>query len=35
MILVTQPGRPVVRAPKGTVIKKPTIALYKEEIEKL
>ncbi|KAJ7886913.1 hypothetical protein B0H13DRAFT_1627705 [Mycena leptocephala] len=35
MILVTQPGRPMVRAPKGTVIKKPTIALYKEEIEKL
>ncbi|KAJ7656826.1 putative aminoadipate reductase [Mycena polygramma] len=35
MILVTQPGRPMVRAPKGTVIKKPTIASYKREIEEL
>ncbi|KAJ7916044.1 putative aminoadipate reductase [Mycena leptocephala] len=35
MILVTQPGRPMVRVPKGTVIKKRTIALYKQEIEKL
>ncbi|KAJ6482180.1 putative aminoadipate reductase [Mycena vitilis] len=35
MILVTRPGRPMVRAPKGTVIKKSTIASYKQEIEEL
>ncbi|KAJ6514497.1 putative aminoadipate reductase [Mycena vitilis] len=35
MILVTHLGRPMVRAPKGTVIKKATIALYKQEIELL
>ncbi|KAJ7236051.1 acetyl-CoA synthetase-like protein [Mycena haematopus] len=35
MILVTQPAKPMVRAPKGTVIKKPTIVLYKQEIEEL
>ncbi|KAJ7622608.1 putative aminoadipate reductase [Mycena polygramma] len=35
MILVTNSGRPMVRAPKGTVIKKPTIASYKREIERL
>ncbi|KAF8215632.1 putative nonribosomal peptide synthetase [Mycena galopus ATCC 62051] len=35
MILVTQPGKPMVRAPKGTVIKKPTIISYKQEIEDL
>ncbi|KAJ7360799.1 putative aminoadipate reductase [Mycena albidolilacea] len=35
MILVTQPERPMLRAPKGTVIKKPTLALYKQEVEEL
>ncbi|KAJ7439939.1 putative aminoadipate reductase [Mycena latifolia] len=35
MILVTEPDKPMVRAPKGTVIKKATIGLYKEEIETL
>ncbi|KAF7378108.1 Acetyl-CoA synthetase-like protein [Mycena sanguinolenta] len=35
MIVVTQPAKPMIRAPKGTVIKKPTIALYKQEIEDL
>jgi hypothetical protein len=35
MIIVTQPGRPMVRAPKGTVIKKATVALYQQEIEDL
>ncbi|KAJ6457244.1 putative aminoadipate reductase [Mycena sanguinolenta] len=35
MILVTQPAKPMIRAPKGTVIKKPTIALYQQEIEDL
>ncbi|KAJ7761183.1 putative aminoadipate reductase [Mycena maculata] len=35
MILVTQPGKPMLRAPKGTVNKKATIALYNEEIEAL
>ncbi|KAJ7443002.1 putative aminoadipate reductase [Mycena latifolia] len=35
MILVTDPDRPMARAPKGTVNKKATIALYKEEIEAL
>ncbi|KAJ7463788.1 hypothetical protein FB451DRAFT_1180248 [Mycena latifolia] len=31
MILVTEPDKPMIRAPKGTVIKKATIGLYKEE----
>ncbi|KAJ7360792.1 hypothetical protein DFH08DRAFT_1031008 [Mycena albidolilacea] len=35
MILMTQPERPMFRAPKGTVVKKPTLALYKKEIEEL
>ncbi|KAJ7656957.1 putative aminoadipate reductase [Mycena polygramma] len=35
MILLTEPGKPMVRAPKGTVIKKPTVALYEQEIEEL
>ncbi|KAJ7214255.1 acetyl-CoA synthetase-like protein [Mycena haematopus] len=35
MILVTHPTKPMVRAPKGTVIKKPTVVLYKQEIEDL
>ncbi|KAJ7656834.1 putative aminoadipate reductase, partial [Mycena polygramma] len=35
MVLVTHPGRPMIRVPKGTVIKKSTIALYKQEIEQL
>ncbi|KAJ7085159.1 putative nonribosomal peptide synthetase [Mycena belliarum] len=35
MILVVDPGKPMVRAPKGTVIKKRTIALYDEEIARL
>ncbi|KAJ7360820.1 putative aminoadipate reductase [Mycena albidolilacea] len=35
MILVTQSERPMLRAPKGTVIKKSTLALYKQEVEEL
>ncbi|KAJ7625698.1 putative aminoadipate reductase, partial [Roridomyces roridus] len=35
MILVTQPSKPMVRAPKGTVIKKSTWALYDAEIDAL
>ncbi|KAJ7488851.1 putative aminoadipate reductase [Mycena latifolia] len=35
MILVTEPDKPMVRPPKGTVGKKATIALYKDEIEAL
>ncbi|KAF7347157.1 Acetyl-CoA synthetase-like protein [Mycena venus] len=35
MILVTEPGRPMVRAPKGTVIKKATIASYTQDIDEL
>ncbi|KAJ6601010.1 putative aminoadipate reductase [Mycena vulgaris] len=35
MILVTEPAKPMVRAPKRTVIKRATMALYKEEIEAL
>ncbi|KAJ7236073.1 acetyl-CoA synthetase-like protein [Mycena haematopus] len=35
MILVTQPAKPMVHTPKGTVIKKATIVLYKREIEDL
>ncbi|KAJ7099035.1 putative aminoadipate reductase [Mycena crocata] len=35
MILVTHPDKPMRRAPKGTVMNKATIALYKEEIDTL
>ncbi|KAJ7633420.1 acetyl-CoA synthetase-like protein [Mycena polygramma] len=35
MILVTKPGKPMIRAPKGTVIKKATVTLYGQEIEEL
>ncbi|KAJ7636277.1 putative aminoadipate reductase [Roridomyces roridus] len=35
MILVTHPTKPMVRAPKGTVIKKATIEAYKTEIDTL
>ncbi|KAJ7604122.1 putative aminoadipate reductase [Roridomyces roridus] len=35
MILLTQPSKPMVRAPKGTVIKKATLALYNAEIDAL
>ncbi|KAJ7625856.1 putative aminoadipate reductase [Roridomyces roridus] len=35
MILVTQPSKPMVRAPKGTVIKKATLAIYDAEIDAL
>ncbi|KAJ7671148.1 acetyl-CoA synthetase-like protein [Mycena rosella] len=35
MILVTGRGKPMLRAPKGTVMKKATIALYEQEIEAL
>ncbi|KAJ7718257.1 putative aminoadipate reductase [Mycena metata] len=35
MILVTEADRPMLRAPKGTVIKKSTIALYQQDIEDL
>ncbi|KAJ7731236.1 putative aminoadipate reductase [Mycena metata] len=35
MILITQPDRPMVHSPKGTVIKKSTIALYQQDIENL
>ncbi|KAJ6487136.1 putative aminoadipate reductase [Mycena vitilis] len=35
MILLTQPGKPMARTPKGTVIKKSTIASYEKEIEEL
>ncbi|KAJ7053410.1 hypothetical protein C8F01DRAFT_996673, partial [Mycena amicta] len=35
MILVTMPGRPFVRAPKGTVVKKATIAMYDADISAL
>ncbi|KAJ7604455.1 hypothetical protein FB45DRAFT_850695 [Roridomyces roridus] len=35
MIIVTQPTKPMVRAPKGTVIKKSTIEAYKTEIDTL
>ncbi|KAJ7045248.1 putative aminoadipate reductase [Mycena alexandri] len=33
MILVTHPDRPMAHSPKGTVIKKSTIALYRQDIE--
>ncbi|KAK7007684.1 acetyl-CoA synthetase-like protein [Favolaschia claudopus] len=35
MITVTHPSKPTIRAPKGTLMKKSTIALYREEIDKL
>ncbi|KAF7293887.1 Acetyl-CoA synthetase-like protein [Mycena chlorophos] len=35
MILVTSPGKMMVRAPKGTVVKKATLALYEEDIAEL
>ncbi|KAF8215557.1 male sterility protein-domain-containing protein, partial [Mycena galopus ATCC 62051] len=35
MILVTRPERPMARAPKNTVIKKVTVALYDKEIQDL
>ncbi|KAJ7718234.1 putative aminoadipate reductase [Mycena metata] len=35
MILVTEADRPMLRAPKGTVMKKSTIALYQQDIEDL
>ncbi|KAJ7089503.1 putative aminoadipate reductase [Mycena crocata] len=35
MIMVTQPSRPMLRTPKGTVMKKATIALYKKDIDAL
>ncbi|KAJ7052219.1 putative aminoadipate reductase [Mycena amicta] len=35
MILVTRPDRPFVRAPKGTVVRKMTMALYEAEITAL
>ncbi|KAJ7075616.1 putative aminoadipate reductase [Mycena belliarum] len=35
MILVVSPGKPMLRAPKGTVIKKQTVELYNKEIETL
>ncbi|KAF8215633.1 hypothetical protein K438DRAFT_1799007 [Mycena galopus ATCC 62051] len=35
MIIVTQPGKPMVRTTKGNVSKKATLVLYNEEIEHL
>ncbi|KAJ7052224.1 putative aminoadipate reductase [Mycena amicta] len=35
MILVTERGRPMARAPKGTVVKKATIQLYEGDIDAL
>ncbi|KAF8215565.1 acetyl-CoA synthetase-like protein [Mycena galopus ATCC 62051] len=35
MILVTQPSKPMVRTAKDTVIKKPTLLLYEQDIEDL
>ncbi|KAJ7615659.1 putative aminoadipate reductase [Mycena polygramma] len=35
MLLLTHTGRPMARTPKGTVIKKSTIATYQKEIEEL
>ncbi|KAJ7636836.1 putative aminoadipate reductase [Roridomyces roridus] len=35
MILFTQPGKPMVRSPKGTVVRKCTLALYNAEIDTL
>ncbi|KAJ6487165.1 putative aminoadipate reductase [Mycena vitilis] len=35
MVLLTRPGRPMARTPKGTVIKKLTITSYEQEIEEL
>lgn len=35
MIVVTQPGKPMPRAPKGTVMKKAAVKLYEQEINEL
>ncbi|KAJ7761623.1 hypothetical protein DFH07DRAFT_771484 [Mycena maculata] len=35
MILATRPGKPMIWAPKGTMVRKATIALYTEDIEAL
>lgn len=35
MILVTEPGNPLPRAPKGTIIRKQATALYADEIDRL
>ncbi|KAF7340994.1 Acetyl-CoA synthetase-like protein [Mycena sanguinolenta] len=35
MILVTQPGKPLLRASKGTLLKKQSLGLYEQEIEEL
>jgi len=35
MILVTHPEKPMLRAGKGTVMKKATVKLYEEEIDAL
>ncbi|KAF7370103.1 Acetyl-CoA synthetase-like protein [Mycena sanguinolenta] len=35
MILVTQPGKPLPRASKGTLLKKQSLVLYEQEIEEL
>ena len=35
MILVCDPAKPLPRAPKGTIIRKQSLALYQEEIERL
>ena len=34
MIVVTDPSKPLPRTAKGTVLRKPALALYAEEIEK-
>ncbi|KAJ6457255.1 putative aminoadipate reductase [Mycena sanguinolenta] len=35
MILVTQPGKPLLRASKGTLLKKQSLVLYEQEIEEI
>ncbi|CAK5268755.1 unnamed protein product [Mycena citricolor] len=35
MVLVTYPDKPLVRAPKGTIIKKAALAVYEQEIDTL
>ncbi|KAF7340998.1 Acetyl-CoA synthetase-like protein [Mycena sanguinolenta] len=35
MILVTQPGKPLLRASKGTLLRKQSLILYEQEIEEL
>ncbi|KAJ6457360.1 putative aminoadipate reductase [Mycena sanguinolenta] len=35
MVLVTQPGKPLLRASKGTLLKKQSLVLYEQEIEEL